>query len=146
MLATLIGQKTIDYWRQIPKHFPNTQLSEFCLMPDHFHGIIIINNNKNNRTNTSCSVPTGFVDQKCPSYPNQSSEIKHDVFLQINQKSLQLIPKIIKLFKSQTTKYAKFKNIPFAWQSRYHDRIIRHQKELDHKIQYIKNNPKKWKK
>ena len=29
----------------LPRHYPNIQLDEFCIMPNHFHGIIIILDN-----------------------------------------------------------------------------------------------------
>jgi len=30
-------------WLEIPHHFPNVQLDEFVVMPDHIHGIIVLN-------------------------------------------------------------------------------------------------------
>ena len=47
-------------------------------------------------------------------------------------------------FKSAVTKYANENNITFAWQSRYHDHIIRNQNEMNKIAQYIINNPAKW--
>ena len=52
---------------------------------------------------------------------------------------------IIGQFKSAVTKYANQNNISFAWQSRYYDRIIRNQNEMNRIAQYIKNNPIVWK-
>src|SRR5664280_555297 len=31
------------FWKEIPGHFPNIKLDEFIIMPDHIHGILIIN-------------------------------------------------------------------------------------------------------
>jgi hypothetical protein len=36
------------------------------------------------------------------------------------------------------------KGLAFGWQSRFHDRIIRNEKELNNIRQYIDNNPAKW--
>ena len=47
--------------------------------------------------------------------------------------------------KSAVTKYANQNNISFAWQTRYHDRIIRNQKAMNQIAEYIKNNPIVWK-
>ena len=47
-------------------------------------------------------------------------------------------------FKSAVTKYANENNITFAWQSRYHDHIIRNQNEMNKIAQYINNNPINW--
>ena len=46
--------------------------------------------------------------------------------------------------KSAITKYARQNGIPFAWQSRFHDRIIRNQEELNCITAYIENNVAKW--
>ena len=38
-----IGKIAEKYWREIPKHFPFTELNEFIVMPNHIHGIVGIN-------------------------------------------------------------------------------------------------------
>ena len=38
------GKITQQCWLEIPNHFPNVQLDEFVIMPDHIHGIIVLNN------------------------------------------------------------------------------------------------------
>ena len=47
-------------------------------------------------------------------------------------------------FKSAVTKYANEKEIPFAWQPRFYDHIIRNGTEMNHIADYIQNNPMKW--
>jgi len=37
------GEMARQCWLEIPNHFPQTQLDEYIIMPDHIHGIIIIN-------------------------------------------------------------------------------------------------------
>ncbi len=37
-----IGQMVKLFWQEIPKHFPNVELDEYVIMPNHLHGIIII--------------------------------------------------------------------------------------------------------
>ena len=39
-----IGKVVKACWLQIPIHFNNVKLDEFIIMPNHIHGIIIINN------------------------------------------------------------------------------------------------------
>lgn len=51
---------------------------------------------------------------------------------------------IIRGFKIGVTKYVNNNNLEFAWQSRFHDRIIRNENELNHIRQYIFNNPLRW--
>ena len=53
---------------------------------------------------------------------------------------------IIRGFKGAATKIIrqKFFNINFAWQQRFHDRIIRNDNELNRIRKYVINNPEKW--
>lgn len=46
--------------------------------------------------------------------------------------------------KSAVTRYANIHKIPFSWQTRFHDRIIRSQKELNSIADYIQNNVLRW--
>ena len=47
-------------------------------------------------------------------------------------------------FKSAVTKYANQHEIPFAWQPRFHDHIIRNGVEMNRIADYIQNNPMNW--
>ena len=51
---------------------------------------------------------------------------------------------IIGRFKSAVTRFARENEIPFAWQPRYHDRIVRNQNEMNRIAEYIEQNPAKW--
>ena len=39
-----IGKIAQKCWQEIPKHFPNVTPDEFVVMPNHIHGIVIIQN------------------------------------------------------------------------------------------------------
>ncbi len=39
-----IGNMTAIYWQNIPLHFPFVELGPWVVMPNHVHGVIIINN------------------------------------------------------------------------------------------------------
>ena len=54
------------------------------------------------------------------------------------------LPSVVRGIKSAVTKYAIEHDIPFAWQSRYHDHIIRNQLEMNRIADYIENNPLRW--
>jgi len=51
---------------------------------------------------------------------------------------------IIRSYKSAVKKWTTAQGIPFAWQSRYHDRIIRDDKSLRKIRLYISYNPVNW--
>ena len=33
-------------WEEIPKHYPYVEIDSFVIMPNHIHGIIVIDNNR----------------------------------------------------------------------------------------------------
>jgi len=102
-------------WNDIPNHFPEVELDYSVIMPNHIHGIIIINP----------TVETGHA----PSL----------------QKHLPSLSNIIGSFKSAVTKSAYEKGYSsFAWQPRFYDRIVRNEKELASIRIYIELNPLKW--
>ncbi|MFC3809217.1 hypothetical protein [Lacihabitans lacunae] len=39
-----MGQIAEKYWYEIPEHFPFVKLEAFVIMPNHVHGIIVIDN------------------------------------------------------------------------------------------------------
>jgi putative transposase len=118
-------------WAEIPKHFPNAQLDEYAVMPDHIHGIIVITQQ------TAHLVDTGCVEMlQC-----NVSTTKQRRMSGISPKPGSL-PIIIRSFKSACS-YMLHKIKPdalFMWQSRYHDRIIRNDDELEGIRKYIHNN------
>lgn len=95
----------------------NIELGEFVVMPDHFHAIVSIGKNQFNEQFKSNAMG--------PQRQNVGS--------------------IIRGFKSAVTAYARQNNIPFEWQTRYYDRIIRDDDEYDRIEKYIRDNVKNWK-
>lgn len=112
---TTIGQRAIDGWYSIPEFSPFIQLDAFQLMPNHLHGILFINK-------------ADYTDWK----PNTFGPQKEN------------LASTLRGFKSGVTAYATTHQIPFGWQTRYYDRVIRNDNELNRIRQYIKNNPIQW--
>jgi len=42
MHLTQFGKITRDAWLAIPRHYPHVILDEYCIMPNHFHGILFL--------------------------------------------------------------------------------------------------------
>jgi hypothetical protein len=42
IILSKIGEIANHLWYEIPNHFPYVQLGEFVVMPNHIHGIIIL--------------------------------------------------------------------------------------------------------
>jgi hypothetical protein len=51
---------------------------------------------------------------------------------------------IIRGFKSAVTNQASPIHAEFAWQSRFHDHIIRNKESFQRISEYIRNNPLNW--
>jgi REP element-mobilizing transposase RayT len=56
-----IGMLARKFWLDVPNHYSGIQLDEFIIMPNHIHGIIMIQ--ESNRT-AQCAVPTDKNQQK----------------------------------------------------------------------------------
>ena len=124
MKLSKIGKIANVYWQEIPKHFPFVELDEFIVMPNHIHGIIIINNIVETQNVASLQLQRGAKNKFGPQSKNLAS--------------------IIRGFKIGVKKWATINNIPFQWQSRFYDNIVRNGKSLSKIRQYIANNPSNW--
>ncbi|MCK4540030.1 transposase [Candidatus Parcubacteria bacterium] len=165
MQLSKIGKIAEKFYLEIPNHFQFIKLDKFVIMPNHIHGIIEIDNrrnralpcsarekrrndkyyNKNYKTadkiiwRRQCNA-TDRTGQ-CP-VPTDTDD-DYSIFGHVTPKSISTI---IGSFKSIITKTAnrKFYETGFAWQSRFHDRIIQNNNELNRIRQYIMDNPLKW--
>ena len=114
MHFTGIGEYAESCVKEINEHFPIAEVLEYVVMPNHVHLLIHI----------------------------ESSHLSTDKNTFGPQS--QNLASIIRGFKVGITKYARFNNIEFSWQDRYHDHIIRNQYELNRISDYIKNNVINW--
>lgn len=136
MILNEIGQVAERFWLEIPEHFDNIILDHFIIMPNHVHGILIIND----------MVETLQVLDVETLHCNVSTD-KNEFFSKISPKP-KSISTVIRSYKSICTKTInKIQNeVFFAWQTRFYDRIIRDEQELNNVRNYIENNPLNWKK
>ena len=51
---------------------------------------------------------------------------------------------VIRGLKARITHYSNEKGLEFAWQSRFHDRIIRDQRDMNETAKYVADNIPKW--
>ncbi len=124
-ILTRIGEIIDRNWHGIPTHFPNINLDEYIIMPNHFHGILIIKSA--NKDETACG--------RAPAS---------------NAPPLSL-GSIIGSFKSRcVVENLRFieeyglEEIGKIWQRNYHDQIIRNEDDLSRIRKYIIENPINW--
>lgn len=121
-----IGKLTQQEWLKTIELRPdmNLELGQFVVMPNHFHGIVIIGDNEHNYNIALSNTQKESVNSFGPQSKNLSS--------------------IIRGFKSAVTKNARVLNSEFRWQERFHDVIIRDEKAFNNIQNYIYNNPNNW--
>ncbi|HAI74128.1 MAG TPA: transposase [Candidatus Moranbacteria bacterium] len=140
-------------WLDLPNHYSNCILDEFVIMPNHAHGIIVIQNHNN----LSIAVKNISTDQ---TFAKKRSSIEIvlpvetgfkpvSISVDVRKTKRHSVSEIMRGFKTFTARkindYSKTQGLPF-WQSRFYDRIIRNEDELNRIREYIFNNPANWEK
>jgi putative transposase len=147
MQLSEIGKLAEQYWMEIPNHFTFIELGNFVVMPNHVHGILIINHLVETRLIASDNNGAKFI-------VSDNNETRLIASLQGNvggfsgNKNPMLndnISKIIRWYKGRCSFECRKIHPNFAWQSRFHDHIIRNSKSFDIIQNYIFENPLKWK-
>ena len=145
MYLNELGKIVDKFWEEIPNHFKNVGLDYYVIMPNHIHGIIIINEhidqNDINVAFQNHGINVAFQNHCRDVACNVSTD---NIFSQISPKKNSLSV-IIRSFKSASSKAIhQTGNKNFKWQSRFYDRIIRDKNELFNIRKYIEQNPLKW--
>ncbi len=137
MQVSPVGTIAHVLWFEIKNHAKNIELGEFVVMPNHVHGILILNG----------KIAVGGRDVACnvPTETESTNHLKNEQMAAISPKP-NTVSSIIRSYKSAVTKYCNQLELPFAWQPRYHDHIIRNNASFQRISEYIINNPKNWSK
>ena len=133
------GQMLQSQWDALPERFPNIESDEFVVMPNHFHGILVI----------ADKIHVGAVSRACPvsgqSHVGQPQEIaptEHD----------PILGEIVGAWKSIVTDEYIRGVRQLDWQPfdrkllqrNYWEHIVRDEQELNRIREYIINNPANW--
>ncbi len=112
------GQIIQQQWQWLKHQYPYVDLDEFMVMPNHMHGILILNNYVGNGHDRS-----------------------------VHERSLRVksVSSLIGAFKTTSSKLIHQNNLPaFKWQKSFYDHIIRKDESLQNIREYIINNPVNW--
>ena len=125
------GQMVYEQWLDLPKRFPESAIDEFTMMPNHLHGILIINDNE-----TSQSVGAPLV----------GAQNKVDKTNKAGTRPAPTLGEIVGAFKSITTneyirgvKQHELPSFPGKWWQRNYgaclersrrERVIRDEEEF----------------
>ena len=124
MKLSKIGHIVCDEWIKTPQIRQNVQLDEWVVMPNHFHAIVVIENDNG----------IGHVGAR-----------RGVPLRQFGRSQSRSLSMIVNHFKSAVKRWCNKNNFPyFQWHRNYYERIIRDEIELYIKRKYIINNPLKW--
>ncbi len=120
-------KEIVDHeWNHIPSRFPAVALDEYVIMPNHFHGIIII------RRDTPCGYPQSVK----PGHPQEDAPTLGNIVGAF--KSLCVTSWLKAIQTENINASGKF------WQHNYYEHIIRNDDEMNRIRQYINDNPIQW--
>ena len=118
MILSDIGKIAAECMTDLLKHFHNITIPYYVVMPNHVHLIIII------------SEPE-VIESIGPS-------------ITTTKQNCNKLSVIIGNYKASVTRRARDLSNGFGWQSRFHDHIIRDEKEMAYIANYIQNNIYSW--
>lgn len=125
-----MGRYTQKIIAETSQHNQYATIPLWIIMPNHIHLIVYINN----------------VDTEHAPYLQIEPHISKKI--NINMKNISRYKGKLSItigsIKSAITHYANRHHIVFAWQARFHDRIIRDRNELNLIAKYIETNPSNW--
>jgi putative transposase len=131
MVLNEYGNVANKFWEWLSKQYVHVSLDEFIVMPNHLHGIIVINDD--------CRGEVSSPLLKTDNYIKMGGVIPP-----LRKRTLG---QIIGYFKYQTTKQINIiRNTPGfpIWQRNYYEHVIRNERELNAIREYIIYNPMKW--
>ena len=136
MILSHVGILADVLWYEIKNHAKNVELGEFVVMPNHIHGILILDDPNYHGRDKACLVSTECV------IPNHKINPIGEQRFQNQGKNT--VSSIVGGYKAAVTKHARRLGFDFAWQSRFHDHIIRDQQSYLRIADYVIHNPQHW--
>lgn len=137
MVLNEYGCVVRDEWLKTAEIRAEIQAGEFVVMPNHFHGIVII------------TEPTiGAIRELPLRTPNHSVGAIHESPLPLRQQRRQMaLSKIVGRFKMLTAKrineIRQLHGVP-VWQRNYYEHVIRNEVDYGQVAEYIADNPCCW--
>jgi putative transposase len=125
MMLNRMGNIAASYWAEIPNHHGNVELDLYVVMPNHVHGIVIINHEWEGGYKTLGNAGAEYIPPVMKKRPQLST--------------------IIATYKAAVTRKIKNSDLKI-WQRSYHDHIIRNESSLNKIREYVLNNPALWEK
>jgi REP element-mobilizing transposase RayT len=127
MILNQYGNIAHEQWEKLPQRFPNFELDVFQIMPNHMHGIIVLN-----ESNVGATLA---VAQKAGVNPAPTNKTVGDM---IGAYKSLVANECLEIFKSKNETMGKL------WQRNFHEHIIRNEQSYQTIFNYIIINPATW--
>jgi len=127
MVLNELGKIAHTNWMATPDHFAHVELDAFVVMPNHVHGILL------------------FQFERDLQKPNSPTPLKKESCL-VGAETGSL-GAVVGSYKASVTKRVNLilnQQAQVIWQRNYFERVIRNKQELLAIRTYIQNNPLKW--
>lgn len=118
------GKIVEECWLELPRHVANAQLGPFVVMPNHLHGILILNQSAHH------AVPKGIAEKRR--------------FGAVAQGSVSAIVRSFKAASTLRIRRAADDPTVHIWQRNYYEHVIRDADDFQKTAEYIRRNPERW--
>jgi putative transposase len=147
MMLNEYGTIAYNEWLNTPNIRKNVELDVFVIMPNHMHGIIILNG-RGELHSPDNEQRDNICWGECNSPGNEPND--NMIWGECNSPRpcgpSNTIGAIVRGYKSSVTKQLNLLNIGcVVWQRNYYEHIIRNEQSYQTISEYIINNPAKWK-
>jgi REP element-mobilizing transposase RayT len=137
MVLNEAGKIVEKCWLDLPNHYPNLNLDYYCILPNHLHLIMIIDN--------PVSVETGLRPVSIGNIVvNTETGLRPVSTIQSKFHGIPEFIRALKSFSSRRIHEQRQSKYPPIWQKNYYEHIIRNEKSLYEIRKYIQNNPLDW--
>ena len=137
-------------WEKLPAFYPGVEIDEFVVMPNHFHGIVVlVGVGPGAYPPGPSDQPRSAATTREPAMESGGGQAQGPAPTDVKRMS---VGDVVSRFKTMTTKrYADgVRDLgwpAFAgrlWQRNYYEHVVRDDAELDRIRQYIGSNPSRW--
>ena len=146
MILSPIGEYAKQQLQTINERYLYAEIMLWTIMPNHIHLILSIDSSKIPHKKRDVPVVGNDNIQKIGDVSGHGGDVSGHVSTAIEcaVQGQSWLSNVICQFKQSIKRFANQHEIEFAWQTRFHDHIIRNQKEMDLITEYIENNVRKW--
>jgi REP element-mobilizing transposase RayT len=136
------GNLVRQAWLDLPRHYANIEIDLFCIMPNHFHGIVFILDSP--RRGGSCMPAEQILPARKLVGIDSSPERKTRPYVRDSNPPLSEIIRAFKSFSARRINSLLNRSTTPLWQRNYYEHIIRDETDLARIREYIINNPARW--